>query len=417
MERRDFLSAMFATCAAPVIGQIAPSAASARAMKWSKGDYLYCDAQLVAKLWNQPVSAAKSDISQKVLNGASAPLNMALQSARREFAAEADSLCQYYDHGYDYKDMKALGELWSVETWDAKTKSNQLLFKGEYGTLKKQVKAAHQKIARRPQPEVSHADRAYWSKGDYLYCDARLVAEHWRAPVSAAQRAIEDKLLKGRKQDVESLLRQARSAIPTNKARTICSYHENGYSYEDMEALGELWKTDSWEAKGRVSRKLFSGQRAEVERAVTSARAQAAAAQETKRKRLRTPEMKRARRQAAINLQHFNKSGYTYCDAAVIADLWGMTPVRAKLKMGRLLRQGEDADLKNTMTVARRQAEPQADDLCSYSMGGYSYSDLTAIAKAWRVDEFEAKHRISLKLVRGEQEYIDRTLKAARRPR
>jgi hypothetical protein len=184
-----------------------------------------------------------------------------------------------------------------------------------------------------------------------------------------------------------------------------------------MEALGELWKTDSWEAKGRVSRKLFSGQRAEVERAVTSARAQAAAAQETKRKRLQTPEMKRARRQAAINLQHFNKSGYTYCDAAVIADLWGMTPVRAKLKMGRLLRQGEDADLKNTMTVARRQAEPQADDLCSYSMGGYSYSDLTAIAKAWRVDEFEAKHRISLKLVRGEQEYIDRTLKAARRPR
>ena len=85
--------------------------------------------------------------------------------------------------------------------------------------------------------------------------------------------------------------------------------------------------------------------------------------------------------------------------------------------MGRRLRQGEGEDLKSAMIAARRRAEPRAGDLCFYSMGGYSYSDLTAIAKAWRVDEFEAKHRISLKLVRGEQEYIDRTLKAARRPR
>ena len=110
---------------------------------------------------------------------------------------------------------------------------------------------------------------------------------------------------------------------------------------------------------------------------------------------------------------------YGYCDATLIAGLWGQSVSDAKVTIGYKIINGYTDMLDSMLSDARRNAmeNPSNRSLrCSYGTLGYSYEDAKVLAKFWGQDDpYSAKLMIEQKyLVRGSKDLIDDALRAAR---
>ena len=262
MRRRDFLSGVVAGCAAPVISQIAPREAVAKDDIWSKGDYLYCDAALIAKSWQTSVSVAKNAIVTKVGYGDQDLIERELKTARKKFPMKADWLCSYHHHGYSYDDMEHLATFWGVSVSQAKSKVSTKLFNGHRHQVVKASKAAHQKFMKSPAGQRALRERQInlkrFTKSSYTYCDASVLAYTWGMSTLATKLWIGEKIRYNNKSSIDNALPKARRrALP--KAEQLCPYWESGYQYKDIEVLAKSWKVNITRAKSMTARKLSQG--------------------------------------------------------------------------------------------------------------------------------------------------------------
>lgn len=103
-------------------------------------------------------------------------------------------------------------------------------------------------------------------------------------------------------------------------------------------------------------------------------------------------------------LDVFFNSGYTYWDARVMANFWGQSVTDAKTGIGMKLMGGplSKALLSINLTEAREKAIRNADSLDLYSVSGFSYDDAAEIAEFWGdASPYDGKIRIEKNLVLG----------------
>lgn len=116
---------------------------------------------------------------------------------------------------------------------------------------------------------------------------------------------------------------------------------------------------------------------------------------------------------------YFSQTTYGYCDATLIAGLWGESINEAKGTIGYKLSSGLESTLKDALKEARKKALASFDSSrqlrCSYILLGYDYNDAEKLAAYWGTDPWEAKQRIERKyLLDGNKTFIDAALQEAR---
>ena len=119
-------------------------------------------------------------------------------------------------------------------------------------------------------------------------------------------------------------------------------------------------------------------------------------------------------------LDAFFNSRYTYWDAKVLAGFWHQTLTDTKMRMGRKIAWGPEAQtfLETELANARHEALKTVDQLRFYSDSGYTYDDAEALAKFWgEKGAYEAKMRIDTKLIFGDEAQIIEALRRTKRRR
>jgi len=115
---------------------------------------------------------------------------------------------------------------------------------------------------------------------------------------------------------------------------------------------------------------------------------------------------------------YVNQTKYGYCDATLIAGLWGEDVYQAKGTIGYKLANGYEQMLVSALTEARKKANENFSNRglrCSYDVLGYSYEDAVKLAEHWGKDTWDAKMYIEKKfLLDGNKTHIDEALRTAR---
>lgn len=108
----------------------------------------------------------------------------------------------------------------------------------------------------------------------------------------------------------------------------------------------------------------------------------------------------------------FLNKGYTYCDARLVAASWNLEPYQAKVEIGsKILALGTGA-AEETVGLLRREAPPGF--RCSYTDEGYTYDDMVALSRYWNETVEETKTIVENKLLWGLNENIQLALAEAR---
>ena len=98
-------------------------------------------------------------------------------------------------------------------------------------------------------------------------------------------------------------------------------------------------------------------------------------------------------------LDAFFNSRYTYWDAKVLAGFWHQTLTDTKMRMGRKIAWGPEAQtfLETELANARHEALKTVDQLRFYSDSGYTYDDAEALANFWgEKGAYEAKSQLCI---------------------
>ncbi|MFT5680777.1 MAG: hypothetical protein ACI8RZ_001683 [Myxococcota bacterium] len=104
---------------------------------------------------------------------------------------------------------------------------------------------------------------------------------------------------------------------------------------------------------------------------------------------------------AQSDWERFLESRYDYCDATVLAGMWGDTDVsEAKDAIGRFLIDGQGDLLESKLGWAREHAQENFSNRslrCHYDQIGFTFDDAVALSTLWGIDSWDAKMRIELK--------------------
>jgi hypothetical protein len=254
---------------------------------------------------------------------------------------------------------------------------------------------------------VGDPDALFFSSR-YDYCDAVVLAGMWGdTDVSSAKTAIGQFLRDGEGALLESKLGWARSHALENfgNRELRCHYSHIGFTYEDAAALAVMWGIDSWEAKMRIEEKYLRD--AHDDTHIRAALAEA--------RNMADPEDFEPIQPRDI----YAASRYEYCDAVVLGGFWGVGAWDAKAKIGLLIGAGQEPDVAATLQRAQLAAASNLSDdslRCRYDDIGYSYDDADVLADFWGIDTWDAKVRIEEKYLRDGhiRTHIDEALRLAR---
>jgi hypothetical protein len=106
--------------------------------------------------------------------------------------------------------------------------------------------------------------------------------------------------------------------------------------------------------------------------------------------------------QAETRDQAFNAfaaSGYSYCDAVVLASRWNQQPLDVKVTIGRKIDSGGAAVVKSELAAARAAAMKDPSKGCRFWDAGFQYSDAEKLAKIWKTSVDSAKTMVEQKLL------------------
>jgi hypothetical protein len=102
----------------------------------------------------------------------------------------------------------------------------------------------------------------------------------------------------------------------------------------------------------------------------------------------------------------YASSGYQYCDAKLIADLWGISVEQAKVQIGLKIQNGIGRNIPSVLRLSRQQG-----NTCEWEDTGYSYEDAQQLADLWGLDEpYNAKLKVARYVTNGQRYIVDRAL-------
>ena len=104
------------------------------------------------------------------------------------------------------------------------------------------------------------------------YCDAKMLSAFWRINTDRAKAKAVRIMERGRPGTLERMLTNAQNS--SEGQQVICNFTEEGYSFEDAEALANFWNVRIGDAKTRVEQKLRTGNYEAVKTALELARNQ-----------------------------------------------------------------------------------------------------------------------------------------------
>jgi hypothetical protein len=106
----------------------APDALSPALTAYFNAGYDYTDAQQLASAWHETdINQVKTQAGQKLLDGASLPVQPSGQAA----PPTDDAVSTFFADGYDYNDAVTLSSIWNVSTYHAKVDAGKKLENGE----------------------------------------------------------------------------------------------------------------------------------------------------------------------------------------------------------------------------------------------------------------------------------------------
>jgi len=105
---------------------------------------------------------------------------------------------------------------------------------------------------------------------------------------------------------------------------------------------------------------------------------------------------------------YLQQDKYTYCDVKLLSARWQASVSDTKARVGMKLQSGNDAYLASELAVARRDPRVR----CSYAEAGFSYADVEALAKRWRMSIGQAKVQLEQKVRAGHARTVRQTLAA-----
>jgi hypothetical protein len=103
---------------------------------------------------------------------------------------------------------------------------------------------------------------------------------------------------------------------------------------------------------------------------------------------------------ADADWDRYADSGYAYCDATILASMWGMSVEEAKSTIGSKLGWDDFEAGKAAVRDALKQARKQG-KRCSFHDTTFSYDDAAALAKYWGTSVAEAKASLAEKVSLG----------------
>ena len=104
----------------------------------------------------------------------------------------------------------------------------------------------------------SGADAQHMFPAGFVYCDAKLLAAHWKIDINEAKNRIGRLVNTGQKPLVDGRLKQAYDRAASG-AGTRCVFSDSGYSFADAERLSKVWGVSVAQAKAMVENKLNWG--------------------------------------------------------------------------------------------------------------------------------------------------------------
>lgn len=105
----------------------------------------------------------------------------------------------------------------------------------------------------------------------------------------------------------------------------------------------------------------------------------------------------------------YDRSGYTYCDATLLAAAWRISPWDAKAAIGgKILARWSPAEIDDALAPGRRKRQ------CSFNEEGYSYDDARALGRFWGIDPFEAKTKVERMLTAGRRRDVSQIIAEVR---
>lgn len=245
---------------------------------------------------------------------------------------------------------------------------------------------------------------AAFGSSRYTYCDAKMIALVWGSSVGDAKLTLGQKVLSRltdlADDDIAEGRAQALAAFDSNSA-IRCTYQEAGYTSDDAVLLGAMWGMESWDAKLHIERKILWGNEPLVQEALEQARSGSHVPDSTVQD---------------SHFERFLNSKYTYCDAKMIALVWGTSVFDAKGILGQKIDSGltdlADADITSGRAQALEAFDSNPAIRCSYEEAGFSYSDAVRLGELWGIDSWDAKLYIERKVLLDDLSSVTQALKA-----
>ena len=216
------------------------------------------------------------------------------------------------------------------------------------------------------QPVVAQSESDYvraFGNSAYTYCDAKLVGAVWGMDPYEGKIQIGMKILGGYAENLGPLLQTSRNR------GFACEWADTGLSYNDAEQLGELWGVEPWDAKARAARMFTMGNSGEVYGVLGGGESDG-----------HDPDMEQTA------LDRFWASGYSYCDAKMIGELYGTDTYQGKIEIGNKIGAGLIANIPLVLNESRERGAS-----CDWADLPYGYSNAQVLAAAWGMDVASAK--------------------------
>ena len=215
------------------------------------------------------------------------------------------------------------------------------------------------------QPLVAQGESDYaraFGNSECPYCDAKLVGQLWNMSPYEGKIQIGMKIVGGYAANLADVLRSSR-----NRGHG-CEWADTGLTYANAEALAGVWGTTPWEAKARAARMFTMGRSAEVTGYLME----------------EGGEYDQSDPDGALD--RFFASGYSYCDAKLLGELYGTDAYQGKIEIGTKIANGLVANIPLVLNESRENGAR-----CNWTDLPYGYDDAVQLGEAWGMRFDEAK--------------------------
>jgi hypothetical protein len=242
-------------------------------------------------------------------------------------------------------------------------------------------------------PPIAHAasqeDQAFsaYANSRYEYCDAKMVGALWGMDAYAGKLRIGNKILYGIANIVEEDLTNSR------QRGNSCNFDETGFSYQDAQRLSSAWggRLSVWDAKTKIAAFVTAGQSSQIRAQMNGSGSNAG------QQNVRNP------KQEDRDLQAYANSTYNYCDAKMVAALWGWGVGQGKVRIGNKVFNGIAQNIEEDLRDSRQRGNS-----CNFNETEFAYEDAQRLSNAWggRLSVWDAKTKIAAFVTAGQTSQI-----------